>query len=96
MKVVGLVGQKRSGKDTVAEVFESLGWYRTSFAKALYREVSEAFGISVSELQDHGMKEVPWLDLSACKDLEFLELAKPCQGFTRSTREIHWVSNPKT
>ena len=76
MKVVGLVGQKRSGKDTVAEVFENLGWYRTSFAKALYREVSEAFGISVSELQDHGMKEVPWLDLSACKDLEFLELAK--------------------
>ena len=76
MKVVGLVGQKRSGKDTVAEVFESLGWYRTSFAKALYREVSEAFGISVSELQDHGMKEVPWLDLSSCKDLKFLELAK--------------------
>ena len=76
MKVVGLVGQKRSGKDTVAEVFESLGWYRTSFAKALYREVSEAFGISVIELQDHGMKEMPWLDLSSCKDLEFLELAK--------------------
>ena len=76
MKVVGLVGQKRSGKDTVAEVLENLGWYRTSFAKALYREVSEAFGISVSELQGHDMKEVPWLDLSACRDLEFLELAK--------------------
>lgn len=76
MKIVGLVGQKRSGKDTVAEVFERLGWYRTSFAKALYREVSEAFGVSVSELQAHGTKEVPWLDLSTCKDLEFLELAK--------------------
>ena len=50
MKVVGLVGRKRSGKDTVADVFEKLGWYRTSFAKALYKEVSEAFKVEVNKL----------------------------------------------
>ena len=76
MKVVGLVGRKRSGKDTVADVFEKLGWYRTSFAKALYKEVSEAFKVEVSKLQGHETKEVAWLKLEDCQDLEFLELAK--------------------
>lgn len=76
MKVVGLVGRKRSGKDTAAEIFESKGWYRTSFAKALYTEVSEAFGVSVEQLQEHEHKEVPWVPLAGCKDAEFVELAK--------------------
>ena len=76
MKVVGLVGRKRSGKDTVADVFEKLGWYRTSFAKALYKEVSEAFDVSVEDLQKHETKEVPWVWLEACKDVEFATLAK--------------------
>ena len=76
MKVVGLVGRKRSGKDTVADVFEKLGWYRTSFAKALYKEVSEAFGVSVEDLQKHETKEVPWVCLETCKDAEFATLAK--------------------
>src|SRR5574344_1962011 len=76
MKVVGLVGRKRSGKDTAAEIFESKGWYRTSFAKALYTEVSEAFGVSVEQLQEHEHKEVPWVPLKSCKDAEFVELAK--------------------
>jgi hypothetical protein len=76
MKVVGLVGRKRSGKDTAAEIFESKGWYRTSFAKALYTEVSEAFGVSVEQLQEHEHKEVPWVPLEGCKDAEFVELAK--------------------
>lgn len=76
MKVVGLVGRKRSGKDTAAEIFESRGWYRTSFAKALYAEVAEAFGVSVEQLQEHEHKEVPWVPLASCKDIEFVELAK--------------------
>lgn len=76
MKVVGLVGRKRSGKDTVADVFEKLGWYRTSFAKALYKEVSEAFKVEVGELQKHETKEVAWLKLEDCQDQEFSELAK--------------------
>ena len=76
MKVVGLVGRKRSGKDTVADVFEKLGWYRTSFAKALYKEVSEAFDVSVEDLQNHETKEVPWVCLETCKDAEFATLAK--------------------
>ena len=76
MKVVGLVGRKRSGKDTVADVFEKLGWYRTSFAKALYKEVSEAFKVEVGELQKHETKELAWLKLEDCQDQEFSELAK--------------------
>src|SRR5574344_436601 len=76
MKVVGLVGRKRSGKDTAAEIFESKGWYRTSFAKALYTEVSKAFGVSIEQLQEHEHKEVPWVPLAGCKDAEFVELAK--------------------
>ena len=76
MKVVGLVGRKRSGKDTAAEIFESSGWYRTSFAKALYAEVAEAFGVTVEQLQEHEHKEVPWVPLASCKDVEFVELAK--------------------
>lgn len=76
MKVVGLVGRKRSGKDTAAEIFERKGWYRTSFAKALYTEVSKAFGVSIEQLQEHEHKEVPWVPLAGCKDAEFVELAK--------------------
>lgn len=78
IRVIGLLGAKGSGKDTLAKLLiNRLGFVRLSFADALYREVSEAYGVSTAFLENRKTKEKPlWkLRLANCKDLNFVEVA---------------------
>lgn len=72
--ILGLIGTKGSGKDTVAGILtKSKDWVRVAFADPLYAEVAEAFGVSVAFLQNRDTKEtpLPQLALSNCnQDLE--------------------------
>jgi hypothetical protein len=72
--LIGLAGSAGTGKDTIADyLVEQYGFTKFSFSDALYREVSEAFGVSVEELQDRDKKELPHPGLIAhkCKDTAF-------------------------
>ena len=73
-KVVGLVGIRGSGKDTVAQFLVAQGWTRIAFADALYLEVAQAFGVTVEFLQRRESKELPQpeLALANCKDQLFV------------------------
>lgn len=74
--LIGLAGSAGVGKDTVANYLVAQhGFSAFSFSDALYREVSEAFGVPVSELQDRTKKEVDShkLRFGRCRDIEFAE-----------------------
>lgn len=75
-QVVGLMGLRGSGKDTAAEVLVAAGWRRLAFADALYKEVAEAFSVTVPMLQERRTKEVPQGDysLAHCRDERFIEV----------------------
>jgi hypothetical protein len=77
-RLIGLLGAKGAGKDTAATLLiERLGFVRTSFADSLYREVAEAFGVTVDFLSRRETKETPLpeLALALCKDPQFVEVA---------------------
>lgn len=64
MKIIGLTGQKRSGKDTVAGLIDMhsmrpwrVATLRESFAGPIRRSVAEMLGWSMEELEEH--KELP-------------------------------------
>jgi hypothetical protein len=52
MNLIGIVGKKRSGKDTFASVLTGRGWKRAAFADVLKAEVADWLGISVEDLED--------------------------------------------
>jgi hypothetical protein len=59
-EVVGLIGVKGAGKDTAAAtLINEFGFQRVAFADALYREVAEAFGVTVEFLGNRDTKELP-------------------------------------
>lgn len=77
MLLIGLAGSAGVGKDTVADyLVEQYGFVKFSFSDALYREVSEAFGVSIEELQDRNNKEKPHPRLTTyhCSNIEFCGL----------------------
>lgn len=77
MMLIGLSGPAGVGKDTIADyLVETHGFTKFSFSDALYREVSEAFGIPVEELQRRETKEVPHWKLTAvqCGDGDFARI----------------------
>ena len=81
--VIGLLGAKGVGKDTLAGLLaERLGFRCTSFAAALYEEVSDAYGVCVEFLRGRETKEspVPELRLANCRDERFVRLALPLAG----------------
>ena len=74
MMLIGLSGPAGVGKDTVADyLVETHGFTKFSFSDALYREVSEAFGVPIDELQRRETKEVPHWKLTSvqCRDVPF-------------------------
>ena len=78
MRLIGLAGPARSGKDTVAQwLVAQHGFRQFSFSDALYEEVSRAFRVSVQFLQDPRIKDSPRdeLALKNCFDLEFVGVA---------------------
>lgn len=77
VKIVGILGRKGSGKDTVAEALKSLGFVQESFAMPVYQEVAEAFGVTVEFLNNRETKEkpMPELRLSQCSDETFKGIA---------------------
>lgn len=65
MKLVGLTGRARSGKDSLAHfLVEQHGFKRVAFADPIRHAVAEITGLSVDELMDGPAKETPldWLD----------------------------------
>lgn len=65
MMLIGLHGQKRSGKSTVARyLVEQYGFAEVSFAAPLYRGLATMLGIDLGDLQDEAKKEAPieWLN----------------------------------
>lgn len=104
-KVVGLMGLRGSGKDTVANfLVTDAGWKRIGFADGLYREVAEAFGVTVEFLGNRDTKELPQPELALmhCSDDAFVtvmlreaeanlaqgELVAACLAQPRSPRQI--------
>lgn len=75
-KVIGLMGLKGRGKDTLAGYLTAHGFTRVAFADALYAEVSDAFGVSVEMLGERSTKETPLeaLALRHCRDTAFRDL----------------------
>lgn len=66
----------RCGKDTTADALELVqGFYRDSFGRGIYEEVSKAFGVTIEQLQSHEWKTEKQYDLALdnCKDESFLE-----------------------
>jgi hypothetical protein len=85
MKVIGLLGAKGSGKDTLAaDLHTAYGYLRTSFAEELYRQVAATYRITVEQLANRETKEtaLPFLALKHCQDKQFIEVA--LQSLTRS------------
>lgn len=67
MKLIALCGAAGAGKDTVADMLPAR---KLAFADTLYREVAEAFGVTVEWLKDRDRKDVPQpeLALNKCRD----------------------------
>ena len=88
MMLIGLSGPAGVGKDTVADyLVETHGFTKFSFSDALYREVSEAFGISIEELQRRETKEKLHDKLieTRCKDAEFVKFMRSAPDENIST-----------
>ncbi|WP_375591571.1 hypothetical protein [Chitiniphilus eburneus] len=92
LRLIGLCGAKRAGKDTVADhLVRHHGFTRLAFADALRAEVAEAFQVSVVTLLEPGLKEIPLqhLALICCNDHRFLDwwLSTPEAGAERSLND---------
>lgn len=96
MMLIGLAGSAGTGKDTVADYLVAQhGFTKFSFSDALYREVSEAFGVPVAELQDRAKKERPHPKLveAYCKDPEFAKIMRTATEWDTAAVVVHrWVA----
>lgn len=90
MIILGLAGLAGCGKDTVADYLVArYGYEKFAFSDALYREVTDAFGLSSEELlRDRTMKEEPaeYLALKNCQD----------EGYVKVGRSLIARENPGT
>lgn len=67
MKLIGITGKARSGKDTIAEIlFEHYGFTRIAFADPVKLAAQQIFGLSHDQTWDDNLKEVviPYWDLT--------------------------------
>ena len=78
MLILGLAGQARCGKDTIANyLVKRYGFVKFAFSDALYREVAEAFGLpDESLLRDAGTKDSLSTAMCAenCLDADFVDM----------------------
>lgn len=92
-QIIGLMGAKGAGKDTAASfLLSERGFKRIGFADKLYREVAEAFGVTVAFLGDRTKVQTPaglveqkehpqaQLALALCKDPAFVHCVLEEQG----------------
>lgn len=92
-RLIGLLGVKGAGKDTAATLLvHRLGFVRIGFADALYREVAEAFGVSIEFLSRRETKEspLPELALERCRNPDFIEVAR-ASGTVLQARSPRWI-----
>lgn len=74
--VIGVMGGKGAGKDTLANYLVSdRNFKRIAFADALYKQVADAFKVTVEFLQNRDTKELPLsaMALKNCKDPSFVK-----------------------
>lgn len=80
MRIIGLHGPARSGKDTIADyLVATYGFMKFAFSDALYREVANAYGLpDESLLRGDATKDntTPRMALDRCNDPVFSELAR--------------------
>lgn len=76
-QVIGLLGRAGAGKDTSAQALIAAGWERIAFADPLYREVGQAFDVTVEFLGNRSTKKTPLPELALykCKDQVFVAVA---------------------
>lgn len=99
MRLIGLAGPARVGKDTVADyLVEERGFIKFSFSDALYAEVSKAFDVPIDALQRSDLKELPtqWLALHMCDNAQAINaMIEPNNGdsdyFRNCPRSPRWV-----
>lgn len=98
MRLIGLAGPARVGKDTVADyLVEERKFVKFSFSDALYEEVSQAFDVPVATLMRADLKEEPtqWLALYQCDDEAFIKAAieddDDVTYFRNCPRSPRWV-----
>ena len=87
MKLIGLAGPARVGKDTIADyLVEKYGFLKFSFSDSLYTEVAKAFDVDEAALRRDDLKEEPaqWLALKRCDDKAFVEACLAEEGFPMS------------
>lgn len=87
-RIVGLMGRRGCGKDTVAKTLVKEGWQRLAYGDLIYEEVSASFGVAIEFLQDRQRKELPQPEMALihCKDLIFVQLALKLSGVGRRVR----------
>lgn len=73
--IIGLTGEARSGKDTMADYLVSeYGFLKASFATALRMEVAEAFGVEVDLLEIDKDNYSPLMHIEKCTDMDFIHI----------------------
>lgn len=93
--VIGMLGKRGCGKDTVAGLLtERYGFVRLAFADELKKEVAEHYGVSVDLLNDRVLKEVPQVALNprrnALRKIPVLSL------LTTSLFDVLWRAGAKS
>lgn len=103
MKLIGLAGPARVGKDTIADyLVENHNFLKFAFSDALYIEVQEAFGLFFDQhlLRDADTKEVPTdrLSFGFCRNVAFVDaLAAKTFGSTAGGAEYtEWLRAPRS
>lgn len=82
--VIGILGKRGCGKDTVAALLtEKHGFTRLAFADELKKEVAEHYGVSVNLLNDRDLKETPLVALN------------PWRNRLRQRPLLAWLAAPR-
>jgi hypothetical protein len=101
MRVLGLLGVKGSGKDTMGKyLIDNFGFERIGYADELYKQVAAAYSTTTACLNRRDTKEteLPFLSLDRCRDVQFVEVALQALVRTSSLRKacLHFYATGKS